>query len=119
MCYCVIRKKTGKSTSPSFFMPMREFAERFYKSKKWQATEKAYKKSVGCLCERCLSRGQITVGEIVHHKKHLTPQNIDDASISLSWDNLQLLCRSCHGEVHKHSPARRYLCDSMGHVKIV
>ena len=98
---------------------MREFAERFYKSQKWQATEKAYKKSVGGLCERCADRGLITVGEIVHHKIHLTPQNITDPSITLAWSNLQLLCRTCHGEVHKASPARRYLCDADGSVKIL
>ena len=100
-------------------MPMREFAANFYKSKKWQATEKAYKKSVGGLCERCLARGHITVGEIVHHKIHIEPHNINDPSITLSWDNLQLLCRSCHGEVHKASPARRYICDGSGRVEII
>lgn len=98
---------------------MREFAERFYKSKKWRDTKDAYKKSVGCLCERCLSRGVITVGEIVHHKKHIEPWNIDDPSVTLSWDNLQLLCRTCHGEIHSRHEGRRYKCDADGSVEII
>lgn len=98
---------------------MREFAARFYKSKKWQATEIAYKKSVGCLCERCLSRGRITVGEIVHHKIHITPHNIDDPSVTLAWDNLELLCRVCHGEAHSRHEKKRYLCDADGKIKVL
>jgi hypothetical protein len=117
LCY---REKDGKKHQPVFFyVIMRDFAASFYKSKKWQSTEKAYKKSVGGLCERCLERGRITVGELVHHKIHITPQNISDPSVTLSWSNLQLLCRTCHGEVHKHSPARRYLCDGQGRVEIL
>lgn len=98
---------------------MREFAERFYKSEKWVCTKNAYKKSVGGICERCYSRGIISPGEIVHHKKHIEPWNIDDPSITLAWSNLQLLCRGCHAEVHKHTPARRYICDGDGAVRIL
>ena len=98
---------------------MRDFAEKFYKSKKWQDTKNAYKKSVGGLCERCYSRGVISPGEIVHHKKHVEPWNINDPSITLAWSNLQLLCRTCHAEMHKVTPGRRYLCDASGGVKII
>jgi 5-methylcytosine-specific restriction endonuclease McrA len=48
------------------------------------------------LCVRC---GR--PGEIVHHKIHLTPQNINDPSIALGEDNLELLCRDCHAIVHE------------------
>ena len=98
---------------------MRDFAERFYKSEKWVRTKNAYKKSVGGICERCYERGVISPGEIVHHKKHIEPWNINDPMITLSWSNLQLLCRSCHGEVHRHSEPRRYLCGADGSVKII
>lgn len=37
---------------------------------------------------------------IVHHKEHLTQENISDPSISLNPANLQALCRQCHGEEH-------------------
>ena len=39
-------------------------------------------------------------GEIVHHKTHLTPENIDDPTVTLNEDNLELLCRDCHGVEH-------------------
>lgn len=94
---------------------MREFAESFYKSPAWKNTRKAYAKSVGGLCEKCLARGIYKAGEAVHHKIHLTPQNISDPAVSLSWDNLILLCRDCHGEEHKKIQ-RRYTVDDAGRV---
>ena len=42
-------------------------------------------------CVRCGA-----IGEIVHHKIHLSPENIDNPDISLSEDNLELLCRDCY-----------------------
>lgn len=48
----------------------------------------------------CYQRGQFTPGEIVHHKIHLNPENVKDPSISLGYNNLMLLCRNCHAEVH-------------------
>lgn len=43
----------------------------------------------------------IKPGVIVHHKIHLTPENIYDRNIALSWDNLELLCRDCHDKEHE------------------
>lgn len=74
-------------------------------------------KSVGGLCEKCLKEGRYEPGEIVHHKIHLTPQNINDPSISLNWDNLELLCRLHHGDEHSKR-VRRYKVDALGHVHI-
>lgn len=94
---------------------MREFAKAFYKSKAWQNTREAYAASVGRLCERCQRAGVYRAGEIVHHKQELTPENISDPEVSLSWDNLELLCRDCHGKAH--GAAKRYKVDEMGRVK--
>ena len=88
----------------------------FYGSSVWQETRKAYSKSVGGLCERCLSKGIYKAGVIVHHKKHITPMNITDPNITLSWDNLTLLCRDCHADVHK-GRERRYEIDELGRVR--
>ena len=96
---------------------MREFAEAFYKSKAWQRCRDAYAKSVGGLCERCLQRGLYVPGEIVHHKIHLTPENISDPNVTLSWDNLELVCRDCHGDEHK-KVLKRYTVDEFGRVHI-
>ena len=95
---------------------MQKFAESFYYSPAWKSTRVAYAKSKGGLCERCLARGVYRAGEIVHHKIHLTPTNIHDPSIALSWDNLELLCREHHAEAHKRN--RRYKVDAFGKVII-
>ncbi|MBQ8737804.1 MAG: HNH endonuclease [Bacteroidaceae bacterium] len=92
---------------------MKDYAERFYKSRKWQAVARTYKKSVGGLCEVCKSKGLIKAGDIVHHKVHISPDNIDDPEITLSWDNLQLVCRDCHAAIHS---GKRYTVDSFGRV---
>lgn len=94
---------------------MKPFAEAFYNSKAWRDTRKAYSKSVGGLCERCKEKGLYNAGEIVHHKTHLTPQNINNANVTLSWSNLQLLCRDCHAEAHK-GEEKRYVFDENGNI---
>lgn len=78
----------------------REFAKRFYKSKSWKATRQAYFESQHGLCERCRRLGVFRPGEIVHHKVHLTPDNINDPNFTLSPSNLELLCRDCHARAH-------------------
>lgn len=95
---------------------MKEFAKGFYKSKAWQRTRAAYISSVFGLCEDCLRKGIYKPGEIVHHIIPLTPDNISDASIALSWDNLRLVCRDCHGEEHRNK--RRYRIDDNGKIFI-
>jgi 5-methylcytosine-specific restriction endonuclease McrA len=75
---------------------MQDFAKAFYLSKAWRDTrEYIYKRDMG-LCVRC---GK--VGAIVHHKIYLTPQNINNPAITLSEDNLELLCRECHTIEHE------------------
>ena len=53
---------------------MKPYAESFYNSHAWKDCRRAYSKSVGGLCERCLQRGIYSPGEIVHHKVHITPE---------------------------------------------
>ena len=73
---------------------------KFYKSPAWVKTSKAYAKSVGNLCEKCRALGVISAGVIVHHKIHLTDENLTNTDISLDWGNLELLCRKCHAVEH-------------------
>lgn len=94
---------------------MREFAKDFYQSQAWKETRKAYAASVGGLCERCRAKGLIVPAEIVHHKIHLTPDNINDPGITLSWSNLEALCRQCHGDAHKRL-RKRYTINSNGEI---
>ena len=78
----------------------REFAKNFYNSKAWKECREAYKRSVYGLCERCLANGKYVPGDEVHHKIYLTPENIRDPNVTLNWDNLILLCASCHSKEH-------------------
>ena len=94
---------------------MRDFAERFYKGPAWRSCRDSYVKYAGGLCESCLRRGLYVGGEIVHHKIHLTPENIKDPSIALSFDNLELLCRECHALEHS-TRRRRFTVDKEGRV---
>lgn len=94
---------------------MKDYAASFYSSKAWQRTREAYKRSVGGLCEVCWAKGVIKPGEIVHHKIHLTPENINDPEVTLSFNNLQLVCREHHAQIHDRKK-RRYKLDELGRV---
>lgn len=72
------------------------FAKAIYNSKTWKTCRDAYFSYANGLCERCGAPG-----DEVHHKKALTPQNINDAQIVFGWDNLELLCRDCHIMEHE------------------
>lgn len=95
---------------------IQDFAERFYKSKAWMKTRAAFVSYRRGLCERCLARGEYNPGIIVHHKVHLTPDNINDPSVTLNFDNLSLLCRKCHGEMHSNKEGSRFNFDSDGRI---
>lgn len=69
--------------------------DRFYHSAEWKrcrAAFIAYKKGV---CEVCGRRGYL-----VHHRIELDESNVDDPDISLNFDNLELLCTTCHNVIH-------------------
>lgn len=95
----------------------REFAKAFYGSRRWKNCRKAYKKSVGGLCERCLAKGLITPATIVHHKIYIDEKNINNPAVSLNWDNLEALCDQCHAEEHERK-MKRYKVDEFGRVTI-
>lgn len=99
----------------------RAFSRSFYHSKSWKATRQAYFESRHGLCERCLRKGIVKPGEIVHHKLHLTPENISNPNVSLAFSNLELLCRDCHADAHPEiygEPKReqRVAFDAAGNV---
>lgn len=89
--------------------------ERFYSTKAWRKCRASFLSERGGLCEICLSRGLIEPAVHVHHKVKLTPDNIDDPAVTLSFDNLMALCEACHQEQHR---ARRWRCDAAGRVSL-
>ena len=95
-----------------------EWAQQFYSSTHWKKCRDGFISYKRGLCERCLAKGIIKPGRDVHHKRRLTPQNITDPNIALSWDNLELLCRECHEEEHNRekNERRRFTVDAFGRV---
>lgn len=96
----------------------KKFSKNFYKSKMWQDCREAYAKKKCYICERCGAPGTE-----VHHKIILTPENINDPSVTTNWDNLCLLCWDCHRKLHreqsqKENQVRRYVIDEDGQVII-
>lgn len=84
----------------------KEYAKKFYSSKKWQDCRNGYAAMRGHLCENCLRQGVYKPGVIVHHVEELTPMNIDNPEITLNWNNLELLCRECHDKIHDNTGGR-------------
>ncbi|WP_352399095.1 HNH endonuclease [Anaerotignum sp.] len=73
----------------------KDYAKGFYNSRRWKDTQAAYMASQHYICERCGS-----MARIVHHIKYISPSNINDPNITLSWDNLEALCIDCHNKEH-------------------
>lgn len=84
----------------------------FYRSKDWQTARAMRIAYAHGLCEICGA-----VGTEVHHKVHITPKNVSDPSVTLSQDNLILLCTECHNREHgRFGGARSYEWDEEGNL---
>lgn len=92
---------------------MKEYARGFYTSKEWRSCSRGYMTSKHYICERCGG-----VATICHHKKYITPANITDTSITLSWDNLEALCQECHNIEHQLRRNLTYF-DAAGNIERV
>lgn len=74
----------------------RAFSVAFYKSPEWQMVRQAALMRDRYLCAKC---GR--PAEEVHHKIHLTPNNIGDPKITMNLENLESLCKTCHFAEHR------------------
>mgnify|MGYP003365477994 CR=1 FL=1 len=81
----------------------RPFAESFYKSKAWERCRDGFMRSKHWTCECCGSPATVA-----HHKVHLSPKNINDPNITLSWDNLMAVCTDCHAELHRKNQTMKF-----------
>lgn len=88
---------------------------RFYKTRAWKACRKSVLQESGGLCELCLAKGLVVPAVHVHHKVHLTGDNVNDPRIALDRSNLMALCENCHAEQHRK---KRWRCDPAGHVTL-
>ena len=82
-----------KSASSRRLQPKR--LHNFYKSDVWHKVREEVILRAKGRCEVCGKPGTE-----VHHKIHLTLDNVDDPSIALNLDNLLLLCKECHNKMH-------------------
>lgn len=85
----------------------------FYNSRAWKKTQAAFMASKHGICERCGDPARI-----VHHKEYITPENINDPAVTLSWDNLEALCQDCHNKEHfvADATAPGLMFDSSGNL---
>lgn len=78
----------------------------FYKSSKWERFVSALRAERTdangfIICEKCGKPILKAYDCIGHHKIELTDSNVDDVTISLNPENIQLLHFKCHNEVHE------------------
>lgn len=72
----------------------------FYTSDAWRDVKQMLMLEHNMTCEHC---GKLILKEyqaIGHHKIELTMANVNDPTISLSLDNLMLVCNKCHNAIH-------------------
>ena len=89
---------------------MKEYAKSFYKGVQWKKVSGLYMSQRYYVCERCGG-----VGTICHHRKPVTPWNINNPDITLNMDNLECLCQECHNQEHS-AKVSRAIFDSEGNV---
>jgi hypothetical protein len=78
----------------------------FYNSDKWQRFTKLLRMERmqpdgSIICTDCGKRIVKAYDCIAHHVIELDDNNVDDASVALNPDNIELLCFSCHNKRHK------------------
>ena len=104
------RQFTGKEEKAM----AKEYAKSFYRSDKWLQCKKSFiaeRRAIdGGLCQRCRKR----YGYIVHHRQHITPENITDPMVTLSHTNLEYLCQECHNKEHFGDAGLRYMIGEDG-----
>ena len=79
--------------------------EQFYKSDKWLNFRKIIidqrTDNDGYVhCSQCGKPILKKYDLILHHKKELSDQNVDDVNISLNPDNVEVICFKCHNKIH-------------------
>lgn len=75
--------------------------ETFYASRAWREFRLTIVAERGLICEHC---GKLIAKQRdahVHHKIHLTEDNYKDASIALNPENVMLVHKDCHDQIHE------------------
>lgn len=73
----------------------------FYVSRVWRELCHLLKIQRGYRCERC-HKNIIDLSYLLgHHKIELTIENVNDPSISLNPDKIEIICQDCHNDEHR------------------
>ena len=85
------------------YIQSRRIGDKIYQTVAWRKLRQYYYGKQHGVCERC---GE--PGDVVHHVIHIDETNVNDPNITMSEDNLELLCHTCHNREHKqvHEPLR-------------
>lgn len=80
--------------------------ENFYKSREWEKFRKIIidertNADGYVICERCGKPIYKKYDCIAHHKIELTEENVNDYSVSLNPENIELIHFRCHNEEHR------------------
>ena len=80
----------------------KEYAYKFYHSKAWKDCKRSFISERiavdGGMCQECGKQ----LGYIVHHRTHITPENILNPDITLNHGNLEYVCKDCHDKFDGH-----------------
>ena len=79
--------------------------ERFYGSKRWQAFRESLiltrtNEDGLLICDKCGLPINKRYDLIAHHRIELTEDNVNDYTVSLNPDNIQLVHFRCHNKIH-------------------
>lgn len=72
----------------------------FYASEKWQTFRLLTITQRGLRCKHCGQMVARAKDLTLHHVIELTPENVNDATISLNPDNVLVVHNDCHNKIH-------------------
>jgi hypothetical protein len=79
----------------------------FYASDKWRDLRLTLIVERGNVCQHCGRIIARSIDIIGHHKIELTPENVQDHSISLNPELIELVCFDCHNKEHHRFGAQQ------------
>lgn len=89
---------------------MRRLRANAYNNPEWRKLRDIYMKEHP-LCEECLSQGKITPAQDIHHKESPFKNGETNHMLLLDYNNLQALCKECHGNKHSKQQGKQTVQD--------
>ena len=74
--------------------------QQLYVSKPFRELRRTLIVERGARCERCGAILEDPSQVIAHHRVEITLQNLNDPSVTLNPDNIELVCLTCHNKEH-------------------